>query len=182
VVLVKGDARQALVVGPRQVQEWSSTGKKAKFGVAVTIVGTNKAKDYLLRKLRLAQPIAGEETPPGYIHLPEWMPDEELQQLVSERKVKLTNRRGYTEQVWKKKPGDRNEGLDKLVYAYGCACAMGLWSAPAAFWERRAEAYGAPREDEPAAVAAAPARKADAAARRARLFGGSSVADDPYLG
>ena len=38
-MLVKGDARQALVVGPRRVQEWSPTGKKARFGVAVTIVG-----------------------------------------------------------------------------------------------------------------------------------------------
>jgi phage terminase large subunit GpA-like protein len=65
VVLVKGDARQALVVGPRHVQDWTPAGKKAKFGVSVTIVGTNKAKDYLLRKLRLAQPVSGEETPAG---------------------------------------------------------------------------------------------------------------------
>lgn len=181
VMLVKGDSRQALVVGARQVQEWSPTGKKAKFGVAVTIIGTNKAKDYLLRKLRLPAPVSGEETPAGYVHVPEWMPDAELRELVAERKIKQTNRRGYTEHVWKKKPGDRNEGLDKLVYAYGAACAVGLWSAPTFFWTRREEAYRARSEEE--AVAAPAARKAETpAARRARLFGGTGSVDDPYLG
>lgn len=147
VILYKGDARQQLVVGPRQVQEFTAKGKKAKYGVAVTIVGTNKAKDYLARKLRLPMPLPGEETPPGYVHLPDWAPDEELQQLVAERRVKNVTRRGYTELVWKKKPGDRNEALDCLVMSYAGACAAGLWSAPDWFWEERAASYG-PRPEE----------------------------------
>jgi phage terminase large subunit GpA-like protein len=179
VVLVKGDARQALVVGPRHVQDWTPAGKKAKFGVSVTIVGTNKAKDYLLRKLRLAQPVSGEETPAGYIHLPEWMPDEELQELVAERKVRQTNRRGYTEQVWKKKPGDRNEALDKFVYSYAVACSAGLWSAPGVFWDRREEAYG-PRPPEVATEARPPV--VTQAKRISNLFAPRVMrSDDPFV-
>jgi phage terminase large subunit GpA-like protein len=164
VMLVKGDARQALVVGPRQVQEWSPTGKKARFGAAVTIVGTNRAKDYLLRKLRLEAPLPGEAAPAGYVHLPGWAPDEELRQLVAERKVRRVNRRGYVERVWTKRPGDRNEALDALVYAYAAACSAGLWSAPASFWARREEAYG-PRPK--GAGTAGRARPAGRAPRRA---------------
>jgi phage terminase large subunit GpA-like protein len=193
VMLVKGDARQALVVGPRQVQEWAATGKKAKFGVAITIVGTNKAKDYLLRKLRLPKPLSGEDVPAGYIHLPDWAPEEELQQMVAERRVKQTNRRGYTEYVWKIKPGDRNEALDCLVYAYAGACALGLWSAPAGWWARRAEAYGVAPEDPAPQVEAAdatltaiPAGASAPARARSRLAGlftaRSGRSDDPFVG
>jgi phage terminase large subunit GpA-like protein len=148
VILSKGDARQQLVVGPRQVQEFSPKGKKAKYGVAVTIVGVNKAKTYLVRKLRLDRPLPGEETPPGYIHLPDWTPDEELRQLVAEREFKAVDRRGYAHREWRKKPGDRNEALDCLVMAYAGACSAGLWSAPEWFWTERAAAYG-PRPEEP---------------------------------
>ena len=179
VMLVKGDARQALVVGPRQVQEWSPTGKKARFGVAVTIVGTNRAKDYLLRKLRLAAPLPGEATPAGYVHLPGWAPDEELRQLVAERKVRRVNRRGYVEQVWTKTPGERNEALDALVYAYAAACSAGLWSAPASFWARREEAYG-PRPKGPGT--GRPAAPVPSAERLAELFAPRVMrSDDPFL-
>jgi phage terminase large subunit GpA-like protein len=193
VMLVKGDARQQVVVGGRNVQEWTPRGKKAKYGVAVTIVGTNKAKTYLMRKLRLAMPLPGEPAPSGYVHMADWLPDEELRELVAERQVKETDRRGYTQQVWKKKPGDRNEGLDKLVYAYAGACALGLWSAPAGWWARRAEAYGvAPGDPAPqveaadATLTAIPAGASAPARARSRLAGlftaRSGRSDDPFVG
>jgi phage terminase large subunit GpA-like protein len=178
VILAKGDARQPLVVGPRTVQEYAPTGKKAMFGVAITLIGTNKAKDYLLRKLRLSMPVSDEDFPAGYIHLPMWATDDELQQLTSERKIKQVNRRGYTEQVWKKKPGDRNEALDCLVYAYAGACAAGLWSAPEGFWTRREEQFRARPADAPPTL---PAPKR--AARLSALLGPSARSSgDPYLG
>jgi phage terminase large subunit GpA-like protein len=131
--------------------------------------------------------------PSGYVHLPDWAPDEELRQLVAERQVKETNRRGYTEQVWKKKPGDRNEALDCLVYAYAGACALGLWSAPAGWWARRAEAYGVAPEDPAPQVEAAdatltaiPAGASAPARARSRLAGlftaRSGRSDDPFVG
>jgi phage terminase large subunit GpA-like protein len=141
VMLVKGDARQSVVVGSRQVQEFTKTGVKAKYGVAVTIIGTNKAKDYLIRKMRLDPPIANEGYPPGYIHLNDWVTEDEVQQMVSERKIKKVNKKGYVDIEWRKKPGDRNEALDCFVYAHAGAVAMGLWNAPAFFWEDREELY-----------------------------------------
>jgi phage terminase large subunit GpA-like protein len=143
VILGKGDARQSVVVGPRSVQEWSPKGVKAKYGVAVTIIGVDKAKDYLVRKLRLPLPLPGEEVPPGFLHLPEWAGDEELRQLVAERLVRGVDRKGYTRQEWRKAPGDPNEALDCLVYSYAGACAAGLWSAPDWWWASRAAAMAA---------------------------------------
>jgi phage terminase large subunit GpA-like protein len=166
VMLTKGDARQSLVVGPRSVQEWSPRGVKAKWGVAVTIVGVDKAKSYLMRKLRLPLPLPGEETPSGYLHLPDWTTDDELRQLVAEREVRVVDRKGYGRKEWRKKPGDPNEGLDCLVYSYAAACSAGLWSAPDWWWAERAASYG-PRDataDVPAAgtVQAPPPKAPDA--------------------
>ena len=188
VILGKGDPRQTLVLGPKQVQQFSRTGKKAAFGVGTSAIGVNKAKDYLIRKLRLEPPLPGEPTPPGYIHLPHWATDDELQQLVSERKFKKVNRKGYVEWEWRKAPATRNEALDCLVYSYAGAIALGLWSAPEHFWRRREELYRAkPEEALQAAQAVQEARKLTRGGKQKidfvdMLLGSTRDADDPYLG
>jgi phage terminase large subunit GpA-like protein len=185
VILGKGDPRQSLVAGPKQVQEFSKTGKKAAFGVATTAIGVNKAKDYLIRKLRLDPPMPGELPPPGYVHIPHWATDDELQQMTSERKIKKVNRKGYVEWEWRKKPSENNEALDCWVYAYAGAIVAGLWSMPEAAWRRREENYRARPEEalEEAKRRPGPSsrskRKIDFADM---LLGSTRDADDPYLG
>ena len=66
-------------------------------------VSTFKAETY--RFLRLERPTeeereAGEQYPPGSVHLPDWVEDEWLKQFVAEQLVTVRTRRGFARLEW----------------------------------------------------------------------------------
>ena len=87
-------------------------------------------------------------TPPGTIHLPDWVDGEWLKQFVAEQLVTVKTKRGFARLEWQKLR-ERNEALDARVYARAAAWIAGLdrWSE-----DRWAEAEREVRvEAEPAA-------------------------------
>ncbi|MGK2934351.1 MAG: phage terminase large subunit family protein [Gemmatimonadaceae bacterium] len=81
-------------------------------------VGVFAAKETLLS--RLAKIL---EPGPGYVHIPDWMDQEHLEQLTAEKLfTKLIG--GVPKRVWLKKR-DRNEQLDLFVLAYACLHQLG---------------------------------------------------------
>jgi phage terminase large subunit GpA-like protein len=93
-----------------------------------------KAETY--RYLRLERPTevelaAGEAHPPGAIHLPQWIDDEWLKQLVVEQLLTVRTKRGFARLEWQKlqKLRERNEALHYRFYARAAA-----WIASADRW------------------------------------------------
>lgn len=118
------------VMGPNWV-DITVRGRKVQRGVQLWTIAVSLFKSETYAWLRLDQPIDGEEHPPGYIHLPQGVDAEWIQQLVAEQLVTIKNKRtGFARQEWQK-TRDRNEAIDCRVYARAAAYALGLdrWSA-----------------------------------------------------
>lgn len=82
-------------------------------------IGTFAAKEAIMARMaKVTQP------GPGYVHIPDWMESEHLEQLTAE---KLITRMvgGYPKRVWVKDPSARNEQLDLLVYAMAALHLLG---------------------------------------------------------
>lgn len=73
---------------------------------------TVAAKDRIISRLQIEQP------GPGYIHLPDWVPEQYLDQMTSEKKMLRKDPRRGTVKVEYVRTG-RNEALDLEVYALG---------------------------------------------------------------
>lgn len=81
-------------------------------------VGTNAAKDLIHSRWQIL------EAGPGYIHLPNWVDVDVLDQLTSERRItKYKSGRAY--RVWENPQRRRNEALDCLVYAMAALQSLG---------------------------------------------------------
>lgn len=97
---------------PVLVQE----GTTKRHNVRLFTVSTNAAKDRIFSRLKLAA------HGPGHMHFPSWCTQEYFDQLTSERKTPVKNKRtGIRKIVWVK-THTRNEALDLEVYALA-----GLW-------------------------------------------------------
>lgn len=138
VMLVKGDHRQSVVLGVPSPTSVTFQGKKARYGVRVWPIGSDKAKEWLYRKLDLEAPAEGEAYPPGYVHLSTRCGTDEIRQLVSEELRTGKDKHGRPRPEWHLKPGARNEALDCWNYAYAAAIDLGLWRLSEADWARRA--------------------------------------------
>lgn len=90
-----------------------STAKRSH--IRLFLIATFAAKDRIFSRLRMAK------HGPGYIHLPNWIPGQYLDQLTAERKVVSKNPKTGAITVKYIKNG-RNEALDLEVYALA-----GLW-------------------------------------------------------
>lgn len=124
-------------------------GRKVSRGVQLWTIAVSLFKSETYAWLRLDQPIDGEEFPAGYIHLPQGVDAEWIQQLVAEQLATVKNKRtGFTRQEWQK-TRDRNEAIDCRVYARAAAYAMGLDRWPAAKWARATGATVQPTIVEP---------------------------------
>ena len=112
VVAVKGSSvRGAVAVSRGRPVDVNAKGKVQKRGVLLYMVGTDTIKTTIFGRLRHQQP------GPGFLHFGLAADDEFFRQLTAE-KVQVRMVRGYGRPEWVKKPGDRNEALDTLVYAY----------------------------------------------------------------
>ena len=169
---VEGFNRASPVSGPTYVDA-TIAGKRLRRGARLWTVAVSTFKAETYRFLRLERPTdeelaGGVRTPPGTIHVPEWVDAEWLKQFVAEQLVTVKTKRGFARLEWQKLR-ERNEALDTRVYARAAAWIAGLdrWSE-----ERWAEAE---REVAVEAVPAARPRRAGAIwTRRHRPTRGSA--------
>ncbi len=147
------------VMGPTWA-DITVAGRKILRGVQLWTIAVALFKSETYAWLRLDQPLDGQDFPPGYIHLPQGVDAEWIQQLVAEQLVTVKNKRtGFTKQEWQKLR-DRNEAIDCRVYARAAAYAMGLDRWPSQRWARhlgKPAPRPAPAAPEDAVQAPAPA-------------------------
>lgn len=101
---------------PGLAMESMSKRNPIKFYLLATIA----AKDRIFARLRIPPPVAGQKAAPGYMHIPDWIPEQYLDQLTAEKKMVTKNPRTGALKVHYEKTG-RNEALDLEVY---CLCAL----------------------------------------------------------
>lgn len=95
-----------------------------KWNIRLFIVSTYAAKDLLFARLNVPMP------GPDYIHFPDWITDEYFEQLTSERRIPVVNKRlRTTRSVWVKMQ-ERNEALDNTVYNFAALAALQQFIAP----------------------------------------------------
>ena len=116
VIAIKGQAKlrdDSLLSKPRRIDH-SNKKKITKFGVELFLVGVNRIKTLMHRRLREA------EVTKGALHFYPTVTNDYFEELTAEREIQKY-KNGYTlERVWIKKSGVRNEALDELVYSYAC--------------------------------------------------------------
>ena len=125
---VDGFNRASPVSGPSFVDA-NIAGKRLRRGARLWTVATATFKSETYRFLRLARPTKEEQAsgavfPPGTLHLPAWVEDEWLKQLVAEQLVTVKTKRGFSKLEWQKLR-ERNEALDLRVYARAAAWVAG---------------------------------------------------------
>lgn len=173
VTAIKGDREKVNAVSPVDGPKWMDVtikGKKIRRGLALYMVSGPVYKSETYRYLRLEKPtdedIAenGVCYPDGYIHIPQGVTSEWVEQLVAEQLVtekKKTS--GFTTLRWVK-TRERNEALDCRVYARAMANLIGADRWGDKQWtklEIQAGTYGETKlkrkvEVEPAATETAP--------------------------
>lgn len=77
---------------------------------------TDTGKDTIYARLRIGRPPAGVSQP-GYMHLPQWVTEDYVDQLTSERGFRKYIRGRGSVRVWTTIKGRRNEQIDLEVYA-----------------------------------------------------------------
>src|SRR5690606_26460883 len=129
----EGFNRSSPVSGPTYVDA-TEAGKRLRRGARLWTVAVSTFKAETYRYLRLERPTAedlaeGAVFPAGTIHLPQWVEDEWLKQLVAEQLVTVRTKRGFARLEWQKLR-ERNEALDCRVYARAAAWIAGAdrWS------------------------------------------------------
>ena len=163
-----------MVSGPTLVDATES-GRKIKRGLKLWRASVSMLKSELYRRLWLAHGADGER-PRAWVHLPDWMDAEQVQQLVAEQLVTVKDKRGYSRQEWRVLRA-RNEQIDMAVYARAALYVMGADRLGDHFWaavrraEGRAAVVAAPLADDvpvvPAAAVPPPAARARAMAAMA---------------
>jgi phage terminase large subunit GpA-like protein len=100
--------------------------KRAK--IRLWTVATFAAKDRFFSRLGIAQ-----KGKPGYIHLPEWVTDEYLEQMVSEKKIRVPVKQTRRMKSIYVQTNTRNEALDLWVYSLAALFILQKFTANPAF-------------------------------------------------
>jgi len=87
-------------------------GSTKKTNIRLFVVATYAAKDRVFARMKIPKP------GPGYMHLPDWVTDEYLEQLTGEKKITVRDKRTRTKKVIYVKTYSRNEALDLTVYCH----------------------------------------------------------------
>jgi phage terminase large subunit GpA-like protein len=107
-----------------------ANGKKLRRGLKTIKVGVSFCKQELVGQLALQRPEEGA-LPPGYVHLPSDVTEDQVKQLTAESMVtRAVN--GRQRREWQVIKGRRNEVLDCANYARGLAALRGWdrWKEP----------------------------------------------------
>lgn len=123
-------------------------GATKKANIRLFAVATYAAKDRVFARMRIPRP------GPGYMHLPNWVTDEYLEQLTGEKKITVRDKRTRTKKVIYVKTYSRNEALDLTVYCHAGLFALQHFIAPAIYRDlnKLAEAVQQGRAPETLAV------------------------------
>lgn len=107
-----------------------ANGKKLRRGLKTIKIGVSFCKQELVGQLALQRPEEGA-LPPGYIHLPGDVTEDQVKQLTAESMV-TRNVNGRQRREWQVIEGRRNEVLDCANYARGLAALRGWdrWKEP----------------------------------------------------
>jgi len=100
-------------------------GKKIRRGLKTLRIGVSYCKQELVSQLALEKPVDGQSYPPGFVHLPNDITEDQVKQLTSESLI-TRYVRGRFKREWQIIEGRRNEVLDCANYARGLA-AMRTW-------------------------------------------------------
>jgi len=143
VIPIKGQDKQATIVGPPKFVDLTPQGKKVG-KVRIYHIGVSILKSELYGWLR--QRIAEDGTvPQGYCHFPEYGP-EYFKGLTAEQ-LEFVMVKGYRRYQWVKKY-QRNEPLDCRVYARAAAAVLGMDRWTDAHWNSISQP-SAPRKKQP---------------------------------
>ncbi|MFZ2803915.1 MAG: terminase gpA endonuclease subunit, partial [Patescibacteria group bacterium] len=98
---------------------WPRQSSKISSKVPLWPLRVDAGKAQIYGRLAIVEP------GPGYIHLPVTMSVDGAKSLTAEKQELVTNKKGFTASVWKKKhAGARNEWLDCAVGAYAALCGL----------------------------------------------------------
>lgn len=120
VIATKGQAVQGKpILGKPTEQDVNHRGRVIKGGVKLWPLGSDTAKSLIYARYRI-------ETPgPGYVHLPQGLPDEAFAQMTAEKLVTKFVK-GFPKREWTKDAGARNEDLDCFAMALAAAHYAGV--------------------------------------------------------
>lgn len=138
VMATKGRDTAKVLVGHPSPVDVAVSGRVIKRGYKMWPIGVNVAKSELYGWLKLEAPTdeareAGDTTPPGFCHFPQYGEDY-FKQLTAEQLVPHKKRNGFTVFVWEQIPGRENHYLDCRVYARAAAAVAGLDRFSEADW------------------------------------------------
>jgi phage terminase large subunit GpA-like protein len=140
VIPIKGaNTRNKPVIGKPSKVDVNARGRVLKGGVELYTVGTDTAKVTLFGRLKHNEPGA------GYLHFHNACTEEYFAQLTSE-KQQVRFVRGFAIREFVKKPSERNEALDTLVYAYAGLNRMYQLRDRRTIWDQLEKRIKAPVE------------------------------------
>jgi phage terminase large subunit GpA-like protein len=140
VIPIKGAAtRNKPVIGKPSKVDVNARGRVLKDGVELFLVGTDTVKVTLFGRLKHNEP------GPGYLHFHTGCNEEYFAQLTSE-KQQIRFVRGFAIREFVKKPSERNEALDTLVYAYAGLNRMYQLRDRRTIWDQLEKRLKAPVE------------------------------------
>ena len=102
----------------------TKANRKLRRGLKTVRIGSSFCKQELMSQLGLDRPEQGKAIPPGYVHLPADVSEEQVKQLTAEELVTEV-KRGKSRRAWTVIAGRRNEVLDCANYARGLAAMRG---------------------------------------------------------
>lgn len=123
-------------------------GTTKRSHVRLFLVGTYAAKDRIFARLKIPAP------GPGFMHLPDCVTDEYLEQLTGEKKIITRHKRTRRTRTTYVKSYARNEALDLTVYCYAALAVLQYHVAPR--YQRLSEIHaglGKPKQAKPARAA-----------------------------
>lgn len=123
VIAVKGRDTQQVILTGGTVVDVRYGGQNRARGFRVFPIGVSVLKSELYGWLKLPSPIENETFPSGFVHFPEYGSDY-FKQLTAEQLV-TKKVRGYPKLYWEK-IRERNEALDRRIYARAAASYFGL--------------------------------------------------------
>lgn len=152
VIATKGQAVQGKpILGRPTEQDITHRGKTMRGAVKLWPLGSDTAKAVIYARYKISTP------GPGYVHLPQGLPDTEYAEMTAE-KVVTRYVKGFARREWTKQPSARNEGLDCYVMALAAAHHAGVTRCN---WDRLEAALIQPDMwQQPAPVAAPPSTPA----------------------
>lgn len=135
VIAVKGSDRQPILINSGTFVDVRKSNRTMRRGFKVFSVGVGVAKSELYGWLRLPSPLPDEPALPGYCHFPEYEA-EFFKQLTAETIMKKVVN-GHPVYHWEK-TRERNEALDRRVYARVAASYYGIDRFREEHWEHLA--------------------------------------------